>query len=84
MASVVIEGESSFGVATVGAPIRAVVTGAPSPIERYFWFSLIARGTTPRALAGQGGTYTPTKKLRGRCISVTVHFADGSECTSKA
>lgn len=71
---------------TVGTPLTAVLEGAEEVhIERYFWYSCV-RGDAGgiRALAGDFNKYTPTKKLRGRCIAVTVHFVDGSTVTSEA
>ena len=70
---------------TVGSPLRAVLSPLPESIKavRFFWFSLIAKSTTERALNGAiGNIYTPTKKLQGKCICVTVHFSDGSNVTS--
>ena len=73
--------------ATVGSVLRAVVAFPPElPAlvpERYFWFSLVARSTQTRPLVGAvGDCYTPTRKLRGKCIGCTVHFSDGSSATS--
>jgi hypothetical protein len=83
----VVVHEEGVEVPSVGSPLVAVVntkdgSEVDSTIVRYFWFSLIAKSTNQKALAGSGSLYTPTPKLRGRCIGVTVHFEDGSAVTS--
>ena len=70
---------------TVGIPLECSVSGHGGlEVTRYWWFSLLpSQASKERALSGASGNlYTPTRKLRGKTIGVTVHFTDGSSRTS--